>query len=314
MKKYIYLFGALLFIVIIILVNGAYIVDETQQTIITQFGNPVGKPKTEAGLYFKIPFIQDVHFFEKRLLEWDGDPNEIPTLKKKLIWVDTFARWRIADPLKFYQSVHTEAEGQARLDDIIDSITREQISSHLLIDVVRNSNRKMAMESEELQKEIETSLEPVAIGREEMTRKILALAAKAMPNFGIELVDFRIKRVNYIERTREEVYSRMISERKRIAEKYRSEGEGTRAEIEGRREKELLRIQSEAYRQAQEIMGKADAEATQIYARAYNLDPEFYSFTQTLENYRNTLKQNGKLIISTDSDFFKYLKSIRGNK
>jgi membrane protease subunit HflC len=312
MRTKYYFFGVIGIIGLIILVNSAYIVDETQQTIITQFGEPRGDAKTEAGLYFKVPFIQKVHFFEKRLLEWDGDPNEIPTLKKKLIWVDTFARWRISDPLKFFQSVHTEAEGQARLDDIIDSITREQISSHLLIEVVRNSNRQMSVESEELQQELETALEKVESGRDVITRGILNLASEAMPNFGIELIDFRIKRVNYIERTREEVYDRMISERKRIAEKYRSEGQGTRAEIEGRREKELLRIQSEAYQRAQEIMGRADAEATRIYAEAYNLDPEFYSFTNTLENYRNTMKENGKLIISTDSDFFKYIKRISG--
>jgi len=310
--KYI-IIGIAAFVVLILLFNATYIVDETQQTIITQFGEPVGGAKTEAGLYFKVPFIQKVHFFEKRLLEWDGAPNEIPTVKKKLIYVDTFARWRIADPLKFYQAVHTEAEGQARLDDIIDSITREQISSHLLIEVVRNSNRQMSVESEELQQELETALESIESGRDVITRGILNLALEAMPNFGIEVVDFRIKRVNYIERTREEVYDRMISERKRIAEKYRSEGQGTRAEIEGRREKELLRIQSEAYQTAQEIMGKADAEATRIYADAYNRDPEFYSFTNTLENYRNTLKENGKLIISTDSDFFKYLRKTSGN-
>jgi|Deesub1362B_J571_1020462.scaffolds.fasta_scaffold02127_5 membrane protease subunit HflC len=307
-----YLLGFVGFLLVVLLIDGAYIIDETEQAIITQFGEPVGTPKIEAGLYFKIPFIQKVHKFEKRLLEWDGDPNQIPTLDKKYIWVDTFARWRIADPLKFYQAVRTEAEGQARLDDIIDSFTRDQISSHLLIEVVRNSNRKMQLASQELQAELEASLEKVREGREKLTRKILEQASKLVPVYGIELVDVRIKRVNYVKEVREKVYDRMISERKRIAEKYRSEGMGAKAEIEGRMQKELQRIRSEAYRKAQEIKGKADAEATRIYAEAYGRDPEFYSFLMTLETYKETLKKNSRIIISTDSDFYKYLKKIRG--
>ena len=310
MKLSRYILIGLAFVLFLVVVDGAYTLNETEQAIITQFGQPVGGPKTEAGLYFKIPFIQKVHRFDKRLLEWDGDPNQIPTLDKKYIWVDTFARWRISDPLKFFQAVHTEAEAQARLDDIIDSITRDQVSSHLLIEVVRNSNRKMTLASKELQSELEESLEEVKEGRETLMRKILREASKLVPSYGIELVDVRIKRVNYVKEVREKVYDRMISERKRIAEKYRSEGQGARAEIEGRMQKELQRIRSEAYRKAQEIKGRADAEATRIYAQAYNRDPEFYSFLTTLDSYRETLKHNSRLIISTDSDFYKYLKKI----
>ena len=312
MKIKTYIIAAAALAVLLVVIDGAYTVSETEQVVITQFGEPVGKPKTEAGLYFKLPFIQKVHVFDKRLLEWDGDPNQIPTLDKKYIWVDTFARWRISDPLKFFQAVRTEAEAQARLDDIIDSITRDQVSSHRLIEVVRNSNRTMELASPELQQELEQTIEQVKVGREQLTRNILKQASKLVPNYGIQLVDVRIKRVNYVKEVREKVYDRMISERKRIAEKYRSEGQGARAEIEGRMQKELKRIRSEAYRKAQEIKGKADAEATHIYAQAYNRDPEFYSFLTTLEAYKNSLKNNTRLIITTGSDFYKYLKKIRG--
>jgi len=312
MKIKYYVLAAVALILLLVVIDGAYTVSETEQVVITQFGEPVGKPITRAGLYFKIPFIQKVHVFDKRLLEWDGDPNQIPTLDKKYIWVDTFARWRIADPLKFFQAVHTESEAQARLDDIIDSITRDQVSSHNLIEVVRNTNRKMVLASQELQQELEQTIEQVKVGREQLMRNILKQASKLVPNYGIELVDVRIKRVNYVKEVREKVYDRMISERKRIAEKYRSEGQGARAEIEGRMQKELKRIRSEAYRKAQEIKGKADAEATRIYAQAYNRDPEFYSFLTTLDSYKEALKNNTRLIITTGSDFYKYLKKIKG--
>lgn len=312
MKTKNYIIGFIVFLVLVIILNSAYIVDETQQVIITQFKRPVGGAITEPGLKFKIPFIQKAHFFEKRILEWDGDPNEIPTAGKEFIWVDSYARWKIVDPLAFFLRVQNENRAQQRLDAIVNSITRDQITANLLIDVVRNSNRTMAMTTEELQAELASKLEQVTVGREAITREILRLSSEQAADFGIEIIDVRIKRVNYTERVRETVYDRMISERKRIAEKFRAEGQGSRAEIEGRREREYQRITSVAYRKAQEIKGGADAEATKIYAEAYNRDPEFYSFLNTLENYRTTLKGNSTLIISTDSDFFKYLKSVSG--
>lgn len=298
----------------LVIFNGAfYVVDETEQVILLQFGKPVGEPVTEAGLHFKIPFIQDVKVFDKRVLEWDGDENQIPTSDKKYIWVDTFARWRIVDPLKFYQSVRgDERLAQSRLDDIIDSATRNFISENVLIEAVRNSDRVLKTTLEEQggfgTKEVAITIEK---GRQKLTELILAKAALAMPEFGIELLDMRIKRINYIEEVRQKVYERMISERKRIAEKSRSEGQGRKAEIDGEREKEFQRITSEAYRTAQEIKGKADAEATKIYANAYSRDPEFYSFVQTLESYRSTMKSNSTMILSTDSEYLKYIKNIR---
>jgi membrane protease subunit HflC len=289
-----------------------YILDETEQAIILQFGKPVGEPIRDAGLHFKVPFVQQVTRFEKRLLEWDGDPNQIPTSDKKYIWVNTFARWRIVDPLKFYQSVRDERYAQSRLDDIIDGVTRDFITENPLIDVVRNSNREMATTAEgEIELGVEGAVDTVTIGREAITREILRRVSEIVPQYGIELVDVRIKRINYIEDVRRKVYERMISERKRIAQKYRSEGQGRKAEIDGEREKELQRITSEAYRKAQQIIGEADATATEIYAQAYGRDPEFYSFLKTLETYSATLAKNSTIVLSTDSEYLKYLKEIR---
>ncbi len=296
-------------VLLLIAANSAlYVVDETEQCIITQFGEPVGEPIREAGLHIKLPFIQKVTYFPKQLLEWDGDPNQIPTADKKYIWVNTFARWRISDPLKFYQSVNNEINAQSRLDDILDGVTRDLITQSNLIEVVRNSNRKMVAlgESEEVV-EI-TDVGQVEKGRMEIQRLILEKAREIVPQYGIDLVDVEIKHINYIEDVRKKVYERMISERRRIAEKYRSEGQGERAKIEGMREKELQRIESEAYRRAQEIKGEADARAAKIYADAYSRDPEFYSFLQTLQTYRETLNKNSVLFLKTDSDFLKYLK------
>ncbi len=296
-------------VLLLIAANSAlYVVDETEQCIITQFGEPVGEPIREAGLHIKIPFIQKATYFPKQLLEWDGDPNQIPTADKKYIWVNTFARWRISDPLKFYQSVNNEINAQSRLDDILDGVTRDLITQSNLIEVVRNSNRKMVAlgESEEVV-EI-TDVGQVEKGRMEIQRLILEKAREIVPQYGIDLVDVEIKHINYIEDVRKKVYERMISERRRIAEKYRSEGQGERAKIEGMRQKELQRIESEAYRRAQEIKGEADARAAKIYADAYSRDPEFYSFLQTLQTYREALNKNSVLFLKTDSDFLKYLK------
>ncbi|TKJ45886.1 HflC protein [Candidatus Aerophobetes bacterium Ae_b3b] len=297
---------------LIILGGTLYTVDQTQQVIITQFGEPIGKPITKAGLHLKKPFIQKVNYFEKRLLAWDGLPTQVPTKDKRYIWVDTTARWRIIDPLKFLQTVGNERTALGRLDDVIDSATRNQITSHLLYELVRNSEREFV--ETEVSLEIEEEIGEVKYGREEISRSILEEASRLVPGFGIELADVRIKRLNYVERVRQGVYARMIAERKRVAEQYRSEGQGKKAEIEGRREKELQRITSEAYRRAQEITGKADAEATKIYAGAYSKDPEFYSFLKTLDTYKGTLNEQTWLLLTSDSDFYKYLKSISPKK
>ncbi len=305
-------FGLLLALAVLAASGALYVVDETQQAVITQFGELVGEPKTKSGLYVKLPW-QHANYFDKRLLQWDGDANQIPTLDKRFIWVDTMARWKIVDPLRFMQSVRSENSAQSRLDDIIDAATREVISRHRLIEVIRSSNRILEDRSaEEADDKVyssgeETELLPISLGREELALQILKRAAETTPQFGIQLVDVRIKRINYVQEVRLKVYERMISERKRAAEKFRAEGQGKRAEIEGQTVKELREIQSEAYRKAQLIKGKADAEAIQIYANAYNQDPEFYSFIKTLETYRKTVNKDTQLILSTDSMYFKVL-------
>ncbi len=288
-----------------------YVVPETQQVVITQFGRPIGTPVNQAGLHFKKPFIQQANYFEKRLLEWDGSPNQIPTKDKRYIWVDTTARWRIADPLKFLQSVGSETGAHARLDDIIDSATRDYVTGHKLIEVVRNSNRLLSkLEESEVAIESEDVVEKIKVGRDDLTRGILKQAKELIPQYGIELMDVRIKRINYVKEVRRKVYDRMISERKRAAEQYRSEGQGKKAEVEGEMKKELKRITSEAYRKAQEIKGKADAEAIKIYAEAYNKDPDFYSFLKTLETYKETIDGKSTIILTTDSDYYEYLKDL----
>ena len=296
------------FLGLIVLANSVYVVDMTQQVVITQFGKPIGNAVTEPGLKIKVPFIQKVNTFDKRILEWDGSPRQVPTKDKRYIWADTFARWRIADPLKFMQSVTDEIGAQARLDDVIDAVTRDLLTSHNLLEVVRNTNREMAVSDIDIPKEAQDLIE---VGRSAITRRVFEQASKQMPRYGIELVDVQLKRVNYVEEVRQKVYERMISERQRIAERYRSEGQGQSAEIRGRKEKELERITSEAYRTAEEIRGKADADAARIYAEAFGKDPAFYSFLRTLESYKQTLGEESSLILTTDSDYFRYLKEMR---
>jgi membrane protease subunit HflC len=303
--------GTILIAILALSTGLVYIVDETRQVVITQFGSPVGEPITEAGLYFKKPFIQHAHFFDKRLLQWDGDPNQIPTRDKKYIWVDTTARWRITDALKFLESVGSEISAQARLDDIINSATRDVITGHLLVEAVRDSNR--ILETKEEGEDVimsEESVEQIKVGRQLLAKAILDEAKVLAPQYGIELEDVRIKRINYVEDVRKKVYERMIAERKRAAERYRSEGKGKSAEIEGQLQKELKQITSQAYRQAQVIEGKADAQAINIYAQAYSQDPEFYSFLKTLQTYRQTVDANSTLILTTDSDYYRYLKNL----
>ncbi len=279
--------------------------------MITQFGRPVGEPITEAGLKFKLPFIQEVIRYEKRILRWDGEPREIPTRDKRYIWVDATARWRIVDALKFLQVIRDYDQAYIKLDDIIDSVVRDYVSSNPLVELVRTSDAEELMEITDEKSPFEkAALQKVVLGREAITRAILAEASKAMPEFGMELVDVRIKRINYNEDVQGKVYERMISERKRKAAQFRSEGEGEKAEILGQMEKELKAITSEAYRKAEEIRGKADGEATQIYGRAYNLDPDFYAFYKTLDTYRNASLENSTLILGTDSDYFSVLKNI----
>lgn len=303
--------GVLAVLALIFLSSSAYVVNEKEQVVITQFGKPVGKPIIEAGLHFKIPFIQKANFFEKRWLEWDGDANQVTTKDKKYIWIDTYARWRIKDPLKFFETVGNEMGAQSRLDDILDGETRIAIAKYNLIEVVRTTNRPMEMAATYSGELSDNSEFIVKVGREKITRQILEKVSKITPSYGIEVVDVRIKRVNYVESVRQKVYQRMISERKRIAEQYRSEGMGKKAEIIGKTQRELEKIRSEAYKKAQEIKGKADAEATRIYAQAYSKDPQFYKFLKTLETLEKTVKTDNILILSTDSEVYRLMKTAK---
>jgi modulator of FtsH protease HflC len=285
-----------------------YTLDETEQAVITRFGEPRGDPITKPGLHFKVPLADTVNRFEKRWLEWTGDPNQIPTKDKKYIWVGTFGRWRIADPLRFFQRMRDERTAQSRLDDIIDGETRNAIASFALIEAVRVSNREFE-DDETLSGDIFTPAEKVATGRDRLTRLILERASKVVAEFGVELVDVQMKRINYVDEVQVKVFERMISERRRIAERSRSEGMGRSAEIRGQKERELKAIESAAYRRAQELQGKADAEAAKVYAQAFGRDPEFYTFLRTLEAYRLTIDSSTSLFLGTDADFFRYLRS-----
>ncbi len=285
---------------ILILGGSFYTVNEMQQVIITQFGKPVGNPITEPGLHFKLPFVQTANYFEKRFLAWDGDPNQIPTADKRFIWVDTYARWRIADPLLFFQRLRNERIAQTRLDDILDGGTRNVVARHKLIELVVTGEHKATEEK-------------VKYGRAQLAQEVLENAKPKVKDLGIEIIDFRFKRINYVEDVRKKVYARMIAERKRIAEQFRAEGAGEAARIAGDKDRELKRITSEAYRKAQEIKGGADAEAAKIYAEAYKRDPEFFAFLRTLENYKRSLMGDTTLVISTDNDLLRYLTHIKGD-
>jgi membrane protease subunit HflC len=302
----------------VVLFNTVYTVDETEQVVITQFGQPMGDPIKVSGLHIKTPFVQEVNRFDKRILEWDGEPNQIPTLDKRYIWVDTTARWRIKDPLQFLKALGNEAVAQARLDDILDSAMRDAVSGHDLVEVIRNTNdivdRRTAQPVNVDVDSISTddaALESVKVGRDQITRDILKRAGPRLADFGIELIDIRVRRINYVQDVLKKVFDRMISERKRAAEQYRSQGQGKKAEIEGKMARDLSQINSEAYQKSQEIMGNADAEAIKIYADAYNRDPEFYAFLKTLETYSKTIDSNTTLMLSTDSELFRYLKAVQ---
>ena len=299
---------AVLVLLVVIVAGGAfYMVNEAEQVIITQFGRPVGDPVITPGLKMKIPFLQKANYFDKRFLEWDGDPNEVPTKDKRFLFVDTYARWRIVDPLLFFQRLRDERGAQSRLDDILDGETRNTVANYDLIEVVRSTNREFEVSSAM----DEAAHKEITAGRVALEKEVLDNASTRVEVLGIEILDFQFKRTNYAEVDRPKVYERMISERKRIAEEYRSVGAGEAARINGSKDRDLNEITSEAYRQAQEIRGKADAEAADIYARAYNRDPEFYRFLKTMEVYRTTFDEGTILMLSTEGEFLRYLERAR---
>jgi membrane protease subunit HflC len=312
MKRLVLIVVVAIALLVVAVFSGAfYVVNETQQVIITQFGKPKGDPVASPGLKVKMPFIQKANYFERRFLEWDGEPNQLPTKDKRFIFVDTYARWRITDPLKFFQRLRDERGAQSRLDDILDGETRNTIASHNLIEVVRSSNREFAI-SEDLPEELtDETMETVELGKDRLEQEVLANASVRTEDLGIEILDFRFKRINYVQEVRERVYDRMISERQRIAEQFRSEGAGESARINGEKDRELKRITSEAYREAQEIRGRSDAEAADIYAKAYNRDPEFYRFLKSMEVLQTTLEGETVMVLGTDGEFLRYLEQSR---
>jgi len=308
---------ALLGIVAFALINAVYTVSEVQQMIITQFGKPVGEPVTEAGLKVKVPFIQVVNPIDKRILEWDGSPSDMPTKDKLYISVDLYARWRIVDPLQYFLRLRDERSAQSRLDDILGSETRNAVAKHELIEIIRTTKDRVPLRDALLsgtQQELKMgSLVPIHKGRKLVEAEIFNAAAPKVEVFGIELLDIRFKRINYNQSVRPKIYDRMISERRQIAERFLSEGNGEAARINGNRMRDLNKIQSEAYREVEEIRGMADAKATEIYARAYNQSAEaveFYEFTRTMQSYRDIIANNTTLVLSTDSDLFKFLKGM----
>lgn len=310
------LIGLVALLVVLVVSGALYTVDETEQVIITQFGKPVGEPKTNAGLKFKTPFIQQVNPIDKRILEWDGDPSNMPTKDKLYIAVDLFARWRITDPLQYFLRLRDERSALSRLDDILGSETRNAVAKHELIEMVRTTRDRQPLRDASLSEaDLATlgGLVPIRKGRALVEQEIFNAAGPKVEVFGIELLDIRFKRINYNESVRPKIYERMISERRQIAERFRSEGNGEAARINGNRERELNRIRSEAYREVEEIRGDADAKATGIYADAYNRSEEsadFYQFQKTMDMYKTVLQNNSTLIMSTTSEAWEYLKSM----
>lgn len=304
-----------LLVAVIVLSGSFYTVNEIEQVIITQFGKPVGEPVTTAGLKMKIPFIQDVNPIDKRILEWDGNPSDMPTKDKLYVSVDMFARWRITDPLQYFLRLHDERSAQSRLDDILGSETRNSVAKHELIEIIRTTKDRVPLQDTTLNNanNVVGVLLPIQKGRVEVETEIFDAAAPKVAVFGIELLDVRFKRIDYNQSVRPKIYDRMVSERRQIAEQFRSEGNGEAARINGNRERDLQKIQSEAYRKVEEIRGEADAKATEIYAKAYNQSPEavkFYEFTRTMDAYKSIITTNTTLVLSTDSELFKYLKGV----
>jgi modulator of FtsH protease HflC len=297
---------------LLLLALSLYTVSETEQAILTQFGEPVGGPITAAGLHFRVPLVRLVHRFDKRWLEFEGSPNQIPTKDKKYIWVETYARWRIVDPLKFYQNVGDERGAQSRLDDIIDGQTRNAVASFDLIEIVRSTGREFQVTEDLAGIGSAEAMAPVRSGRSAIAKIVLEKAAQITTSFGIEVEDVRFLRINYIDSVQQKVFERMTSERKRIAERSRSEGQGKAAEIRGQKERDVLAASSEGYKKAQEKKGTADATSTAIYARAYGRDPEFYQFMKSMETLQSSLDEKSWLLLSTDSELLKYLKDSGG--
>ena len=305
---------------LLLLFTSAYTVSETEQVIITQFGKPVGKPVTTSGLKFKMPVIQVANRIDKRILSWDGDPTSMPTKDKLYISVDTFARWRIKDPLQYFLRLRDSRSAYSRLNDILGSETRNAVAKNKLIEIIRTTkNRTPAVDAELVEASSSEStgkLEPIQTGRAKLEESIHAAAVSKLAEFGIELLDVRFKRIDYNDSVKKEIYQRMISERQQIAERFRSEGEGEAAKITGSKERDLLEIESEAYKKVLQVRGEADAKATQVYADAYNASPEairFYEFLQTMEVYKSILSRDTTIVLSTDSDLFKYLKGIEAD-
>jgi modulator of FtsH protease HflC len=301
----------LLGIVLYTVFSSIYILDETQQAIVTLFGKPVGEPRTEAGLNFKIPYFHKIQYFDKRYLEWDGSRNQVPTKDKKFIFVDTYARWEITNPLQFFIRLRDERSAQSRLDDILDGETRNAVASHELLDLVRSTNRDPEI-TEEFMEQIE-HLEDISVGRARIEKIVLEKANERTSDLGVRVLDFRFKRMNYVDEVRDRVYDRMISERNRIADQFRSEGQGEASKIQGNKERDLAQIQSEAFKLAEEIKGRADAEAAQIYASAYNRSRQsvdFYKFIRSMESFEKAMDENTTIILSSNSEFFRFLKKV----
>ena len=297
-------------VLLVALMSTTYVVSEAEQVIITQFGKPVGDPITAPGLHFKLPLIQEVHRFDKRFLEWDGEANQLPTRDKRFIWVDTYARWRISEPLLYFQRLKDERGAQTRLDDILDGETRNAIANHDLVEVVRTTNREPEIDESQTAEE-RVTLDPIQYGREKIRQEILTKAQGRTTDLGIEILDVRLKRINYVAEVQENVFDRMIAERERIAASYRSEGEGEALRIQGEKERDLKQISSEAYRTAEEIRGKADAKATDVYAQAYNRSADsrdFYEFLKTMETLESTVDPQTTLVLSTQGDFYRFLQ------
>jgi membrane protease subunit HflC len=305
--------AVLLFLILLVLGSSFFVVNEYDQVILTQFGKPVGNPHNTPGLKVKAPFIQRIHRFDRRFLEWDGDPNQLPTRDKRFIHVDTLARWRITDPLLFYQRLRDERSAQTRLDDILDGETRNAIANHDLVELIRSTNR--SPEESDLAPEDRSLLDTIVNGREHIRGQVLKNAQARTADLGIEVLDVQFKRINYVQEVQQKVFERMIAERRRIADRFRSEGEGEAQRIRGERERDLKQIESEAYRQAQSVVGRADSLSTRIYAKAYNRSGDtraFYDFMKTMETYRTTLDAETWLILSTDGDLYRRLVAPEG--
>ena len=300
-----------IFVIVLIFGGAFYIVNESEQVVITQFGKPVGNPITTPGLKLKKPFLETANYFDKRFIAWDGEPKQVSTRDKRFININTYARWRISDPLQYAKRLFDESKALTRLGSVLEGATQNAIANHDLIELVRSSNRDYV--SGQVNSDEKSNKEKAIIksGRDELTKEILALAKESTKDLGIEILDFKFKRINYVPEVRQKVYERMISERKRIAEEFRSQGAGESARISGQKDRDLKEITSDAYRRSQEIKGRADGEAANIYAGAYNKNPSFYRFMRTMEIYRETLDDETVLVLSTEGEFLKYLGTTK---